>query len=239
MDEIWKPINGFNGQYEVSNFGEVRSLPRNGTVLKPRLIMGFIDKGGYHQVLLSGGRVHKKIHRLVAEAFIPNPEDKPCVNHIDRVRTNNRVENLEWCTHLENVQHTFRCGYKAQEMNEHSQSKLDEMQVFCILKSINDGSSIKGVSRYFKVTEGTIRDILSGKHWMYRKYMLPSYGHYISSRTTPVVFIDKNGSLINFESIQKASDSIGVSPASICNNISGLTKNTRKGRFMTLRYIIC
>lgn len=122
INEIWKSVKGFEGLYEVSNFGEVKSLPRNGTILKPRLLIGFIDSGGYQQVLLSSKRVHKKIHRLVAEAFIPNPDNKPCVNHIDRIKTNNHIDNLEWCTYKENTIHSFNTGRRSNQYDKRTKS---------------------------------------------------------------------------------------------------------------------
>ena len=105
MQEIWRPCVGFEGYYKISNFGNVESIKRNGTngkQLKPSK-----DKNGYRIVLLSvfGERKNYKVHRLVAQAFIPNPENKPCVNHIDNITGNNMLNNLEWATYLENNQH--------------------------------------------------------------------------------------------------------------------------------------
>lgn len=91
-NEIWKSIPTKNSryQYEISNTGKVRSIRKNGIViLKPWLC------DGYYYVHL--GRENKRVHRLVAEAFIPNPKNYPCVNHKDYIRTNNNIENLEWC----------------------------------------------------------------------------------------------------------------------------------------------
>ena len=90
----WRPIPGYEGLYEVSNDGQVRSLFRYKKVLKPHL------RNGYHNFQLFKDKVGKYIgaHRLVAMAFIPNPDGLPFVNHKDECRTNNSVENLEWCT---------------------------------------------------------------------------------------------------------------------------------------------
>lgn len=106
MQEIWESVNGYEGLYEVSNLGRVRSLKRattSGVVLKQTV------KHGYMHVCLSkeGKPSTKSVHRLVAEAFIANPMDKPVVNHLDGDKTNNAVSNLEWATYSENELHSY------------------------------------------------------------------------------------------------------------------------------------
>lgn len=119
LEEIWKLLPNYENEYEVSSLGRVRSITRktlgrwnklktnNGRVLKSSQI-----KNGYLRVDLSknGKSSHQLIHRLIALAFIPNEQDKPCVNHKDRNRTNNEVLNLEWVSYSENTQHAIKNG---------------------------------------------------------------------------------------------------------------------------------
>jgi predicted XRE-type DNA-binding protein len=107
MDEIWKDIKGYEGVYQVSNLGNIKSINYNHTGVSKNLIGGIIT--GYHAVNLYGNGYRKfKVHRIVALHFIPNPENKPMINHINNIRTDNRVENLEWCTHQENMDHAVK-----------------------------------------------------------------------------------------------------------------------------------
>ena len=103
MEEIWKDIEGYEGLYQVSNLGRVKYLPKYNT--KKEGIMAYTIRSGYRNLILrkNGKRKSKQIHRLVAQAFISNPENKPFVNHKDFNRQNNIVENLEWVTQKENV----------------------------------------------------------------------------------------------------------------------------------------
>lgn len=115
MEEIWKPVVGYESYYEVSNLGRIRSFDRaknnrwgSTTIIKGKILSPTLLDTGYHRVILygAGGYQRKFVHRLVAEAFIPNPNNLPCVNHKDEVKTNNRVENLEWCTYKYNIEYS-------------------------------------------------------------------------------------------------------------------------------------
>ena len=107
MNEIWKDIEGYEGLYQISNYGRVKSLRFNHTDNNPRILKNVIVKG-YCCVNLYKDKKMKmlKVHRLVAQAFIPNPNNLPVINHIDEDKTNNFVGNLEWCS----VEYNSRYG---------------------------------------------------------------------------------------------------------------------------------
>lgn len=105
MSGVWKKVDGFEN-YEVSPDGIVRNTKRD--IVKASKD----DRKGYRQVSLyrNGKEHHRKVHRLVAEAYIPNPDNKPCINHKDGNKLNNSVDNLEWVTYSENTIHAYRSG---------------------------------------------------------------------------------------------------------------------------------
>jgi len=116
--EIWKDIKGYEGIYQVSNLGNVRSVDRTlrGNSGRVRFYNGQpttqYEIGGYLHVCLSknGTPKHKKVHRLIAIAFVPNQNNKPFINHINGIKTDNSIENLEWCTAKENIAHAWESG---------------------------------------------------------------------------------------------------------------------------------
>lgn len=111
MEEIWKDIRGYEGLYQVSNLGRIKSLNYNNTK-QEKILKGSQDKSGYRLAgLCKDGKVSaKRIHRLVAEAFIPKLENKTEVNHIDGNKKNNCINNLEWCDRKENMKHAAKNG---------------------------------------------------------------------------------------------------------------------------------
>lgn len=119
MEEIWKEVSGYEGYYEVSNLGNVRSVDRvivksDGVVMprRAKAMKRCLNQDGYLTVKLSKNGKSERIavHRLVALAFIPNPNNLSEVNHIDFDRTNSRIDNLEWVSHRDNVQYTIDAG---------------------------------------------------------------------------------------------------------------------------------
>lgn len=118
MNEIWKDVVGWEGLYEVSNMGNVRSVDRylghpkspTGAFRKGKMLIPRSKKYADIHLWKNSKYVSTHVHRLVALAFIPNPENKPEVNHMDGNRLNNNVNNLEWVTKQENMEHAIRLG---------------------------------------------------------------------------------------------------------------------------------
>lgn len=134
-EEIWKVVDGYDGVYSVSNLGRVSSKARiqvyaDGRVYNHphRVLKQSLTSKGYPIVhfYCEGQRKTLSIHRLVAESFIPNIQDKPCVNHIDGVKVNNSVDNLEWMTYAENNAHALDTGLKDQTPSTYK-SKLSKL----------------------------------------------------------------------------------------------------------------
>lgn len=128
--EIWKDIEGYEGLYQISNKGRVKSLQREivykdgrKKVLKEKILHNNLNEFGYHNVMLSKDGVTKryKVHRLVAKAFIPNQNNLPIINHKDENKTNNSVENLEWCDQKYNVNY----GTMIERMREKQINRKD------------------------------------------------------------------------------------------------------------------
>lgn len=118
MKEEWRPVKGYEGRYEVSNMGRVKSLYAS----KDIILKQPIHPDGYARVSFSKDEACscKLVHRLVANAFIPNPDNKPEVNHIDGNKENNNVDNLEWCTSSYNTKHAYHNGLMNADIHKKS-----------------------------------------------------------------------------------------------------------------------
>ena len=170
MKEIWKQIKGYEGHYEVSNFGNVKSIKRivNGNKRQkiktiPEKLLAKRKIGEYLAVILAKERHNKSflVHRLVAINFIPNPENKKEVNHLDSNPSNNHVSNLNWATISENRDHTVQQNRHAKG-DKCGRSKLKSYQVVKIRNSLKD---IKELAKVYGVTKNTISNILLNKSW--------------------------------------------------------------------------
>ena len=150
INEIFKDVKGYEGYYEISNLGRVRSTSYKGKkILKPA-----VTKNGYLNVIfcINQKKEHKFIHRLVAEAFIPNVNNHSTVNHKDENKLNNCVENLEWLS--------------VEDNNRYSNSKmLTKEKVLQIPSLIDQGYTQLEIAKYFNVSRRAIQSILRGEHW--------------------------------------------------------------------------
>ncbi|ANY29309.1 putative HNH endonuclease [Bacillus phage PK16] len=165
MLEQWKSLkelvkNGDN--YEVSNFGNVRNS------ITKKVLRPYGDGNGYLRVCLAEKYTKKnhRVHRLVALAFLPNPDNKKVVNHKDGNKHHNNVTNIEWCTHSENTVHALDTGLKGVPVGKSlPQSKLTDSDVVCIRQLIKSGEPAKSIASRFNVGKDAIYSIKNGRTW--------------------------------------------------------------------------
>jgi len=170
--EIWKDVAGYEGYYQVSNWGRVKSLERwvphkrrGKDFVRERILKQWINRYCFVVLSLNGKQTSKTVHRLVAEAFIPNPENKPEVNHKGKVpdKTDNRVWMLEWATKKENTDHALENNLKPKGQN-HGIAKLTEKQVLEI-RHIGKSETLAKLAEKYGVQCACIDKILKRRTW--------------------------------------------------------------------------
>ena len=160
----WRDVPGYEGYYQVSNDGEVRSLTRtlsDGRTWKGRKLKGGYFGNGYKFITCrkDGKAFNFSVHRMVAMAFIPNPENYQMVNHKDGNKNNNHVSNLEWVDGSQNQYHAVKTGLR--------KSKLTKADVRNIKELIEQGESQESIAKRYNVSQMTISHVLAGK----RRYL--------------------------------------------------------------------
>lgn len=178
LKKEWKEIRGYENKYIISNYGEIISLPRykkNNSKLQyvePKEILRYTNSTNgyvYVQLCKDGDCKNIRLHRLVAETFIPNPRNLPQVNHKDGNKENNCVNNLEWCTNQENVKHAYKIGLAK------SKNKIKVNQYDLNGKFIKQYNSLTEASKQSRVSISKISTCINGKY----KYKNKSKNKYI------------------------------------------------------------
>ena len=178
-EEIWKDISGYEGLYQCSNLGRLKALRKQSWHnLAKRMVwrkerylkLKGTSGGGYLRVNLSKNGINNTYasHRMIAMAFIQNPLNKRCVNHKNGIKTDNRVYNLEWCTHSENSKHSFKIGTQCNKGENHPQAKLTMKIVNEIRdKYIPRVYPSRRLAREYNLSKRHILDIIHYKVWNY------------------------------------------------------------------------
>lgn len=201
--EKWRDIVGYEGYYMVSSFGRVISLGRtipcfNGIrYKKPYLLTISKASHGYSKVIFSVKNIHKSlnIHRLVAQAFIPNPDNKPTVDHIDRNKTNNHVSNLRWCTLIENMNNLNTIEH-CRKLNQGREFPLRYIPVVAVNIKNQDVlyfDSLKHASQILQCKSCGISNVLAKRDYSYKGYIW----YYLSEYETLVNMSKNSKSIID------------------------------------------
>ena len=161
MVEVYKNIEGFE-KYQISNYGNVKSFCMG----KEKILKQKISKFGYHRVTLSKNnkKHYKLISRLVGFAFIENINNYPDINHIDANKSNNKVDNLEWCTKKQNTMHYVKYFRKKRIGQDHNRAKLNNNKVLEI-RSLKNILSGREISKKYGVATSVISQIINNKTW--------------------------------------------------------------------------
>ena len=166
LDEIWKPVIGYEGLYEVSNLGRVKSVKRQGNNIE-RIIKTW--SGKYLTVVLSKNGKSKthKLHRLIAIAFIPNSNGYKIVNHKNANKHDNRVDNLEWCNYSMNNKHAYMMGLIDQSGENNGNSKITarEAKFIRYIKAICPEISNGDISRFYGISRSEVGNVVNNLNW--------------------------------------------------------------------------
>lgn len=166
--EQWRTILGFEGLYMVSSHGRIRSQHVNRKGAGWQLLTGYNDKKGYRRIGLckEGKKTDSRIHRLVASAYLLNPDKLPEVNHKDGNKANNHRENLEWCSGLENIRHAYATGLvQGLKGTANGRAKLTAADVVNIRALAANGMHYKAIAAQVAVNAATVHKIINRKLW--------------------------------------------------------------------------
>ena len=174
--EVFRDIPGWEGMYQVSNIGTVRSVDRTvGSVTgktynrKGKVLRQNYNEDGYKIVYLSRNArdITMGVHRAMGLAFIPNLDQKPMINHINAIRDDNRLENLEWCTNAENIKHSFDMGISCNKGDNHPNRVLTMDMVRAIRQELATGKTPKEVSEIIGTKRRNVYAVRDRQNWNY------------------------------------------------------------------------
>lgn len=170
-NERWLPIPGYEGWYDVSDFGRVKRVKASMGAVVGRILKQQNNRHGYPMAHLSKNNKDRLLatHRLVILAFVGVCPSGKQVNHIDGDKTNNRIDNLEYVTPSENIRHAYRMGMASNRGERSSGNKLTEDDVHEIRRLLLKGWTRRAIAKVFNVSHQTITDISTGKSWYYLK----------------------------------------------------------------------
>lgn len=178
IEEIWKDVVGYEGAYQISNLGRVRSLDRkvncchnSQRLHKGKIIIPFRSRPGYLRIELGTKKPRKHfVHRLIAKAFINNPENLPFINHKDGNKLNNDVSNLEWCDSLHNNRHAVTTGLNKVFGENNNKSKLRDRDIVRIRELYSNRLfNQTELAKKYNVDPSLISQIVLGKIWKHIK----------------------------------------------------------------------
>lgn len=238
MKEIWKDVIGFEGLYQVSNLGNVRALKYAGSketnikVLKP-----ILKRNGYYSVNICGKNI--EIHRLVAPAFIPNPHNKPQIDHINTIRTDNKVSNLRWVTVWENqhnpktIENKFIAAKKARggKLGIDACRHREVYQYSLRGEFVRKWDCMSDAAREYNITSSQISSCCRGLAikaggyiWRYTLCKITHLKH----KGRPIIQCDLHGAFIReWDRILDAARALEISPSAIRQCLTGKTKKSK------------
>lgn len=161
MKEIWKNIKDYDGLYQVSNLGNIKNFKNN------KILNGYYDKDGYKRICLynKGKRYYPFVHRIVAETFIPNPDNLPCINHKNEIKDDNVISNLEWCT----IKYNNNYGNRNKKISINNRKKVAQYSLnMNLIKKFN---SITEASKEIKTSTSHISGCCKGKYKTVKGYI--------------------------------------------------------------------